>query len=137
MSDGATERISWAFIRATRADLVGRWRAIHYEAPAVEHRLLWRRTLVVSDPAAVQRVLVDAAENYGRTAVNRRMLALGLGEGLLTSEGDFWKRQRRLVQPSFDPKLLLRHDGLVAEETGLMIERWDECRSARSRAACP
>jgi cytochrome P450 len=48
-----------------------------------------------------------------------------VGDGLICIEGDFWKQQRRLAQPSFDPKLLQSFDRLIADETELMLDRWD------------
>src|SRR4051812_38820765 len=76
-------------------------------------------------PDYVMHALKDASEIYPKTPFLNDKWRMVVGEGLICSTGDFWRRQRRLVQPSFDPKLLLRHDGLVREEAELMIERWD------------
>src|SRR3954463_6984460 len=76
-------------------------------------------------PDYVMHALKDRADIYPKTPFLNDKWRMVVGEGLICSTGDFWKRQRRLVQPCFDPKRLLRHDGLVPEETGLMIERWD------------
>ncbi|MCA9573896.1 MAG: cytochrome P450 [Sandaracinaceae bacterium] len=59
---------------------------------------------LVSDPALVQTVLQDRARIYGKQTRGMRQLRLALGEGLLTSEGDFWLRQRRIAQPAFHKK---------------------------------
>ncbi len=55
---------------------------------------------LISHPDGIKHVLVDNAANYikGRVFDDLRPL---LGNGLVSSEGDFWKRQRRLAQPSF------------------------------------
>lgn len=59
---------------------------------------------LVSDPALVQAVLQDRARIYGKQTRGMRQLRLFLGDGLLTSEGDFWLRQRRIAQPAFQKK---------------------------------
>jgi cytochrome P450 len=84
-------------------------------------------------PDYVMHALKDRSDIYGKTPFLNDKWRMVVGEGLICSTGDFWKRQRRLVQPSFDPKLLLRHDGLVAEETEQLIARWD--RNAESGEA--
>ncbi|HEX8536663.1 MAG TPA: cytochrome P450, partial [Cystobacter sp.] len=78
----------------------------------------------LSHPDDVKRVLVDNAQNYQKTALMRRLRPV-LGEGLLLSEGDFWKRQRRLAQPAFHRE---RMEGIAALITQLVEEslpRWD------------
>jgi cytochrome P450 len=53
------------------------------------------------DPAHVKRILQDNVENYGKHTRGYDVLRLYLGNGLLTSEGNFWLRQRRIAQPAF------------------------------------
>src|SRR6185369_17608247 len=47
-----------------------------------------------------------------------------LGEGLLTSEGDAWQKQRQLTQPLFGPKYIASFAASIKEETQKMLERW-------------
>lgn len=63
-------------------------------------------TYLVNDPAGVRRVLVDNARAYGKVTIQYRALSLVTGEGLLTTDGDAWRRQRRLVQPAFHHRTL-------------------------------
>ena len=58
----------------------------------------------VSEPAAVRRVLVDNVENYPKDAFQLRILKSGLGEGLLTTDGEVWRRTRRTLAPLFAPR---------------------------------
>ncbi|MBK8352558.1 MAG: cytochrome P450 [Saprospirales bacterium] len=62
-----------------------------------------RRVVVVSNPEWIKYVLVDNNKNYGKSFAYDS-IKLFLGNGLLTSEGEFWKRQRRLAQPAFHKK---------------------------------
>src|SRR5262245_47006973 len=54
-----------------------------------------------ADPAAVEHVLVRNYKNYRKPEFLREPVRLLLGNGLFSSEGDFWLRQRRLAQPAF------------------------------------
>jgi cytochrome P450 len=77
-------------------------------------------------PDYAMQALKDNAENYPRTPLVRSKWHMVVGDGLICIEGDFWRQQRKLAQPSFDPKLLQSFDGLIADETELMLGRWEQ-----------
>jgi len=79
---------------------------------------------VVLRPEHAEHVLKTNAAGYRKSAAYRRLGRI-VGEGLVTSEGEFWRRQRRLAQPAYHRRrLALLADGMV-EATGRMIEeRW-------------
>src|SRR5262249_40052413 len=56
---------------------------------------------LISAPAGVNHVLGENHRNYGKQTPGYRNLRYVLGNGLLTSEGETWKRQRRIAQPAF------------------------------------
>src|SRR5262249_35483572 len=56
---------------------------------------------LLADPAAVEHVLVKNYKNYRKPEFLIEPVRLLLGNGLFSSEGDFWLRQRRLAQPAF------------------------------------
>jgi cytochrome P450 len=66
----------------------------------VSVRFGWRHAYLVNHPDLIEQVLVTDARNFTKH-FGLRMNRLLLGNGLLTSEGDFWLRQRRLIQPAF------------------------------------
>src|SRR5579875_83856 len=77
----------------------------------------------VNHPNAIESVLVTNSRDFvkGRgLQVNRRLF----GNGLLTSEGDFWLRQRRLCQPSFNRERVESYTQLMASYTERMLESW-------------
>ena len=80
------------------------WRRVHFEEPIVAGNGLLGPAVVVSDPASIRHVFVDNVANYRKDDFQRAILAPGLGEGLLTAEGEAWKRARRIVAPLFTPK---------------------------------
>ena len=57
--------------------------------------------VLLFEPAAVQRILQDNHTNYNKDSPFYHMLGWFLGKGLITSDGELWKGQRRLIQPSF------------------------------------
>ena len=93
--------------------------------PVLERRLFWRRTLVVSDPAGIKHVLLDNAANYSKTAIARRLLEPGLGKGLITMEGDPWRRHRRIMAPVFDHQSVVAAVPAMAEAAEEVAARWD------------
>ena len=56
---------------------------------------------LVVHPDGVKHVLQDNAKNYSKDTFQYNLLSSITGRGLLTSDGDFWLRQRRLAQPGF------------------------------------
>jgi cytochrome P450 len=80
--------------------------------------------IVVFHPDAVQHVLAGAADNYykGDDAFNE--VREVLGNGLLTAEGDVWKRQKRQVQPLFTHKTVGDYVPMIVEEGAEVVERW-------------
>jgi cytochrome P450 len=81
------------------------------------------RAVLLHDPAAIQHVLQQSPKLYAKSR-NYASIKTVVGQGLLTSEGELWKRQRKLAQPAFHHqklKLLVR---TMAECTRDMLARW-------------
>ena len=107
---------------ATRRMLV-RWHEVYgpvYRIPAPQARSpYW----VIHDPALVQQIMVRRAANYAKGMGLDRVRLL-LGEGIMVSEGDFWARQRRMLQPAFKPRRLADFNAMIAAENRALAERW-------------
>jgi cytochrome P450 len=84
-------------------------------------KLPWRRLYISSDPQVFREVLVNQQKAFRKSAAYREM-AIALGNGLLTSEGDFWLRQRRLIQPAFHRTALEKLYRIMQSETERHLE---------------
>lgn len=86
-------------------------------------RLGPHRAVVLNHPDLVEEVLVTQARHFIKhfaLRVNPRVL----GNGLLTSDGDSWLRQRRLMQPAFSRARVGAYAPVMAEYAGRMLARW-------------
>jgi cytochrome P450 len=68
----------------------------------------------LTDPDAVQRVLLDNAGNYEKPRIVKRLLAPLAGRGLVSADGGLWRDQRRIVAPTFAPGAVARLAPLIA-----------------------
>ncbi|HTJ82409.1 MAG TPA: cytochrome P450 [Polyangiaceae bacterium] len=87
-------------------------------------RFAWLEYYLLSDAAAAHRVLIENAKGYVKSP-NYQGLKVMLGQGLLTSEGDYWKRQRKLAQPAFHREKLPGFARSMTRATEDMLARWD------------
>ena len=94
------------------------------KGPLCYIRLLGKRIYFVNDAEYVKRILLDNVANYPKSATYRNNLRPFLGDGLLLSEGDFWKRQRRLAQPAFHLRRLKVLAAAMAEAAAGMTVAW-------------
>lgn len=82
-----------------------------------------QRYWLLSDPEAVRRVLVENAKAYVKSP-SYAGLKLVLGEGLVTSEGELWRRQRRLASPAFHHRRIESFVPTFARHTEAMLDDW-------------
>ncbi|HEY1460701.1 MAG TPA: cytochrome P450 [Casimicrobiaceae bacterium] len=83
------------------------------------------RALLLAHPEHIGRVLHDNHRNYDKHNVDYAVLRRLLGNGLLTSDGEFWRRQRRLMAPMFHRHRVAGFCNLMVNSTLEMLERWD------------
>src|SRR5437879_6039793 len=86
-------------------------------------RFAHRRLLLVSHPDLIEEVLVTQNQNFIKHFA-LRLNPLLLGKGLLTSEGDFWLRQRRLVQPAFVRSRIASYAPAMVAATLRLLATW-------------
>jgi cytochrome P450 len=81
-------------------------------------------TFVINHPDDVKRVLVGNHRNYTKGVGLNRVKIL-LGNGIMTSEGELWRRQRYMMQPMFHRRIITEFAHLIATANDRFIERWE------------
>ena len=77
-------------------------------------------------PEDIRRVLLQESEHYRKKARSYDKLRLLLGNGLVTSEGDFWRRQRRIAQPAFHRKCIEGFADAMVQAAKEHCKRWPD-----------
>lgn len=95
------------------------------EVVRVEASNLDQPVWLVSDPAVIRRVLVNNHRNYVKGVGFERVEML-LGNGIIVSDGAFWRRQRTMIQPAFSRSLMPKHFERVREITHRLVARWQD-----------
>jgi cytochrome P450 len=80
---------------------------------------------LINNPDYIEKVLIYDHHNFkkGKRLQTAKTI---LGEGLVTSEGDFHNRQRRLIQPIFNPKQIMMYGSIMTDYAARMRDRWKE-----------
>src|SRR5918994_3794523 len=100
-------------------------RCVREYGDVVELRFMGQRIYLLSDPGLIQYILVENNRNFTKTRILKRNRRL-LGEGLLTSEGGFWRRQRRLAQPAFHRARVAAYGEVMASFAERALKGWRE-----------
>ena len=90
----------------------------------MRYRGLWI-THQITHPEHILQVLQTNATNY-RKGRDYRILRLSLGEGLLTSEGSLWQRQRKMTQPAFQSQQIAGFVRVMEEHSLAMLKGWEQ-----------
>ena len=82
-----------------------------------------KEAIVTTNPAVMQHVLKTNSENYQKSEIQVKRMGHFLGKGLLTTHGDPWRTQRRLIQKGFDRKQLEALSAIMQDS--LSESLWD------------
>src|SRR5205085_6336737 len=88
-------------------------------------RIGFKKILLVSDPQAIEEVLITKSRDFIKHFGLKQTKQL-LGNGLLNSEGEFWLRQRRLAQPAFHRDRIQQYGRAMIDHTRRMLGGWHD-----------
>jgi len=99
--------------------------------PAFDVTMRTRKVLgftvhIVSAPDAVERVMLGNKVNYERPGIARRILSPLIGNGLLSAEGEDWRKQRKIVAPTFAPGAVAKMAPLMDAAALREIAQWNQ-----------
>ena len=100
------------------------WSDRHFREPQLYAKGRLGGIIVVSHPEGVRHVLTENAANYEKGALQRRVLGPMLAEGLLLTEGDVWRRARRILAPLFTPARTQKLAARMGEVCERRVEGW-------------
>ncbi len=115
-----------ALIRALWNSPIEAWTQAHFEEPVVTHRFPFGSAIIVNDPAGLEHVLLTNAANYRKDTLQRRIIAGGLDNGLLTAESDQWRFLRRTLAPMFSVRTIRGFAAPMAQVADEFAARWRE-----------
>ena len=87
-------------------------------------------TYVVNEPEYAKHILVANHRNYIKGLGLDRVKVL-TGNGLIVSDGDFWKQQRQMIQPAFHRKVIAGLADLILKSNRELVEKWRNQKDAR------
>jgi cytochrome P450 len=100
-------------------------RAVREYGDVVRWKVPGSWTYHLAHPDYVEHVLVRNNQNYVKGEVFQQTLGPVTGHGLLNSEGEFWRRQRHLVEPAFHPDRISTYAEMMVDVTDRRIEAWE------------
>jgi len=92
----------------------------------VRRRIFGTVVHIPRHPDAIERVLLTNAANYEKPRLVKKVVAGLIGRGLVSSDGELWRTQRKIVAPSFAPGAVQRLTGLIAHAAERSIAGWPE-----------
>lgn len=108
-----------------RSDLLGLYtRCARDYGDYVSFRLGRYPLCLVVHPDGVERILVNSDRLFSRETYILKLLVPFLGNSLLISEGPFWLRQRRMMQPEFQRQRIADYSVTMVDYANRMVERW-------------
>src|ERR1700723_1973452 len=84
-----------------------------------------KEAIVTTDPSVIQHVLKTNAENYRKSEIQVKRMGHFLGKGLLTTHGEAWRTQRRLIQKGFDRKQLEALSAIMQDSLSESLRDFD------------
>ncbi len=99
-------------------------RAANEHGPIVRFKVGPRLVILVADPTLIGEVLLKKHTRYVKQTRAYKMLRDGLGQGMLTSDGQVWAKQRRMSGPSFSRDQISGLAGLIVEGASELGHKW-------------
>ncbi|MER8749986.1 cytochrome P450 [Mesorhizobium sp. M1050] len=101
------------------------WGEHTYNEPWISASGVGGHLIVANDPGLIRHVLVDNAKNYKMATVRQKILRPILRDGLLTAEGEVWRRSRKAMAPVFTPRHIFGFAQPMLRRTREFVSRYE------------
>lgn len=98
-------------------------RILRSHGDRVQLRVLGRSILLLCNPQDIEHVLVRDRESFGRSVEIRQLRPI-FGDGLLSSEGVLWRKQRKLIQPAFQHDAMQKYCSIMLSTIKRQVSSW-------------
>ena len=122
---GILARLIGGDLAALTHDALGEFVRRSRQGGVVPLKIGLARGHLVSDPALVRHVLLENLDNYDKHTPAFDAVRVVLGNGMLTSGGAFWKRQRRIAQPAFHGESVRRFAPIISRLAAETADEWE------------
>jgi cytochrome P450 len=113
-------------MRDFNADSLGFVTRCRSYGDVVRTRFLWVHAYFLYNPADIEAILITKARIFRKAqSLRSPFFARLVGNGLVTSEGEFWRRQRRLAQPAFHRQRISSYGEVMVRYAQRAIEKWE------------
>jgi cytochrome P450 len=113
-------------IRIVHRNPLELWGEPSYNEPWISVNGIGGPLVIANDPGLIRHVLVDNAKNYKMATVRQKILRPILRDGLLTAEGDVWKRSRKAMAPVFTPRHIFGFARPMLKRALEFVERYED-----------
>src|SRR5262249_39922223 len=112
------------FLRRAHRDQLSLFVPEMFGRNMIYSRFLFLHSFLIDKPEYIEQVLLDNQANYRKSHFLRHILGPLLGDGLLISEGEFWRRQRRIAAPAFHSRRIADFVATMVSCTEATLARW-------------
>ena len=127
---GTLARLLGGDLAALSQDACGEFVRRARQGGVVPLRIGMTRGHLVSDPTVVRHVLLDNIDNYDKHTPAFDAVRIVQGNGLFTSDGAFWKRQRRIAQPAFHGESVRHFAPIISRLAAETADDWERAAAA-------
>lgn len=92
----------------------------------VHYHLLTERVYQLNHPDYIQEVLVNQADKFNKAPLDKQIFSQSLGNGLISSDGEFHRAQRKLMQPAFHSRRIETYAQIMTDFTTRLLAGWRE-----------
>ncbi|MEO0920658.1 MAG: cytochrome P450, partial [Pseudomonadota bacterium] len=121
-------------IRTVMRNPLELWGEPSYTMTHIKAALFNETTIIANHPELIRHVLVDNVKNFDMARVRQLILRPILRDGLLTAEGDVWKRSRKAMAPVFTPKHIRGFADMMKARVDQFLDRYREEETVRDVA---